>query len=518
MNRPSSDRMPASAPAAAPGSMTLPAFIEDLGRRGITLSIAEGERISYAAPAGALLDADRAYINTHRPRIRTFLLARLAARRPPLTRASGISLPSFSQELWWERVRTVGEPLASDNVRFSIYTDAHDTEKITRALIGVVTRHEVLRSRFKVGVDGLEIEFNAPETLPIQVRFTRDLAEADALARDFATSHVAMMADWLMVAGVFATPVGTVIALCIHHSIFDGGSEETMRCELLASIYAEGGSPGLGDRLQFRDVSLWERTWFLGDAGRRLDDYWSAWAERIPKLHTPSGKPLTWTEGPSTLLRFPLSAATTNAVEAAAEVLDAPTSALVIAALTVSLARWSGQNNFALRVAKDARSSLELEGLVGPVLTHDPIEARVLGTMSLHAFIGGQQAEGHIARELSVPNHVYPTPTNFFAFHQRIGVTFNFHKPRGLGRKEKPTLNERAIWPAPPAWERLENAPRGPMTPIYFRTGYMGDELHGEIACSNAVVQPEEQTALLGTYLRILEQITAEPHQLLGSL
>src|SRR5262249_50053739 len=140
-------------------------------RRGIRLW-AEGGRLRYDAPAGALDDDLRAALAAQREPLLEVLSGKVNGTHAPLRALPrGESLPlSFGQQRLWFL-----HQLSPDDVAYTVPAAVRlkgrlDPTALSRAIGEIVRRHETLRSRFP-SVDGkatLIIERYAPVALRVE--------------------------------------------------------------------------------------------------------------------------------------------------------------------------------------------------------------------------------------------------------------------------------------------------------------------------------------------------------------
>src|SRR5690606_23115193 len=83
-----------------------------------------------------------------------------------------------------------------------------------------------------------------------------------------------------------------VFGLCLHHTIFDGGSLNVLQQELasLYEAYVGARSPELAPLpVQFRDYSAWQRNWLeSGEMDRQLPYWREALGGTLPVLELPT--------------------------------------------------------------------------------------------------------------------------------------------------------------------------------------------------------------------------------------
>jgi amino acid adenylation domain-containing protein/non-ribosomal peptide synthase protein (TIGR01720 family) len=316
---------------------------------------------------------------------RSALLRELRERR---TRANADAIPriprpdhalvpvSFAQERVWFLEQF--EPgTAQHNMPLVLALDGDlDLAALQRALDLLVVRHEALRTTL-VRRDGRPLQLiGAPYRVAItQVDLTgEDEAQRDAVAHEVIAEDVRRGFDletgplWRVTLISLASG-RALLLLTIHHGIGDGASTAILLREL-ATLYRDSAALTEPPRLQYADYAVWQREWLSGTRLSGLTDWWCAQLGGTPPLNVPTDRPRPPVRGhrgalESVLLPEPDAAALT----AFGRSHGATLFVTLLAGLEVLLARYAGQDDFAVGTVLAGRDRAELDGVVGFLAT-----------------------------------------------------------------------------------------------------------------------------------------------------
>ncbi|MFI0982037.1 amino acid adenylation domain-containing protein [Streptomyces sp. NPDC021093] len=320
------------------------------------------------------------------PDQRARLEARLrerSARRPAAPagvprRPEGAPVPlSFTQEQIW-LAQQIAPESAAYNVPMAVTCSGPlDTERLARAFRTVITRHEVLRTTFAAGADGLPVQLvHGEAAFELPVTDLRDLTADEVRARvrtrlaEEANTPFDLAAGPLLRAALLRTgDQEHVLALTIHHIASDAWSVNVLLAEAatayrLTDDTAAAALPPLP--VQYGDFAAWQRGRLEGAAHQESLGYWQ---QRLAGL-TDTPPPATATGRPEDA-----PAAATHSLELPAEV-AAGLRALAarhrttlftvsLAALHVLLHRYGAGPDPVVATPVGGRGHSELEGLIG---------------------------------------------------------------------------------------------------------------------------------------------------------
>ncbi len=252
-----------------------------------------------------------------------------------------------------------------------------DVSALRAAFTGVVARHEVLRTTFAVR-DGVPVQVIEPaaEVAVDLVRLTSlppDEVEAEALrlARDEAAVPFDLEKGPLLRVKLLELGVDDhVLLLTMHHVVTDTWSMGVMFRELRVVYEAAGrGLPsGLPELpIQYADFAAWQRSAASRERLRGDLEYWTAALRGAPQIVTvPPDRPrpvVPQFNGGEHL--FTVGAGTAESLRSIAVAENATLFMVLLAALMVQLARYTGEDDVVVGSPVAARGRVELEPLIG---------------------------------------------------------------------------------------------------------------------------------------------------------
>jgi amino acid adenylation domain-containing protein len=245
------------------------------------------------------------------------------------------------------------------------------------ALNGIIQRHEVLRTTFSVA-DGEPVQVVTPE-----LRIEAPVIDLEALpeaAREIEAARRVGLEQQLpfdlargplLRSGVVRLgPRDHIAFFTMHHIISDGWSVGVFYRELatLYEAFAAGRPSPLPELpVQYADFAVWQREWLQGEVLDRHLDFWRGQLAGAPaRLELPTDRPRPAVQtfrGGS--VPFALPADLGRAIRALAQAEGASPFMVLLAALQVLLARWSGQDDISVGTYTGSRGRAELEDLIG---------------------------------------------------------------------------------------------------------------------------------------------------------
>ncbi|MFJ3722520.1 condensation domain-containing protein [Streptomyces sp. NPDC090045] len=251
-----------------------------------------------------------------------------------------------------------------------------DVELLHRCVGEIVGRHEVLRTTYHQ-VDGVPVQTVRPFTgidLPLV-----DLTDLPAGAREAqAQRHCRAETDRpfdlerdLMLRPVLLRLAADEHLLLIvqHHIATDGWSLDVLIRELgeRYGAHLRGVAPELPELpIQYGDFAAWQRAWMDEPAVQRQLDYWREQlaATRLVDIATGLPRPTELTFKGGTL-QYRISPEIVRRITDLADAERATPYMALIAAHSVVLSRWSGQDDIIIGCAVAGRRRAELDNLVG---------------------------------------------------------------------------------------------------------------------------------------------------------
>ncbi|WP_420126163.1 amino acid adenylation domain-containing protein [Longimicrobium sp.] len=325
------------------------------------------------------------------------------AAAPPLVPAQrdGGPLPlSFAQQRLWFIEQLEPGSTAYHMPSVLRLRGPLDTDVLERALAEVVRRHEALRTTFG---EANGVPFQVVHPAGGAVLELTDLSglapeERDAEARRLAGEAVQRLFD-LRTGPLFRTSLlrlaadDHVLVLAMHHVVTDGWSMGVLFGELSAlyQAFARGEASPLPELpVQYADYAVWQRGWLSGEVLERQIEWWR---ERLdgapPVLELGTDRPRQMTPGRRVGRVFrPLPAETAEGVRALARREGATLYMVLLTALDVLLARWSGQEDVVVGTPVANRTRRETEGLIGFFVNTLALRTDLSGNPSFQALLG----------------------------------------------------------------------------------------------------------------------------------
>src|SRR5690606_33880785 len=252
-----------------------------------------------------------------------------------------------------------------------------DPAVLQTALGDVIARHESLRMRFDADADGqpvLHIDENVPVTLAVVEAEGADLAAREEYVHRAIQVRLAEPVDLatgpLLRAALYRLhPDDQVLMLAVHHIICDGWSVEVLVDEVLTRYDAHtAGRPEPLPPLpvQYGDFACWQRGRVADGTHARDVAYWRERLTGVPPLDLPTDfpRPAEQTFNGDTH-NIVLDAELSEALRRLAREHGATLYMTLMAAYAAVLARYAGQDDFAIGSPQAGRYHPELEPLIG---------------------------------------------------------------------------------------------------------------------------------------------------------
>ncbi|WP_417821992.1 amino acid adenylation domain-containing protein [Terasakiella sp.] len=272
---------------------------------------------------------------------------------------------SYAQERLWF-IQMLEGPSAAYNIP-SLYRlrGDLDVDALERALNHVIARHENLRTNFveengqafqKIHDDlfiALQVEDWDKDQLHAFLHEPFDL-ENDALLR------------WKLVR---EGQDDYLLAVSIHHIIFDGWSSALLAQEVIQAYKTDGAHSGLDALdIQYGDFALWQRTCFeeTGMLDAQLS-YWQDQLQRLPSvLDMPCQKARPAVQSyRGKIAHFDIASPVCQGVKQQARLSEGTDFMVLLSVFYMILTRFSGQTDLVVGTPIANRTRAELEKLIG---------------------------------------------------------------------------------------------------------------------------------------------------------
>jgi amino acid adenylation domain-containing protein len=296
--------------------------------------------------------------------------------RVPRRAGDGPAPLTPAQDLLWNLDQAVPEAVAYNVPRVLRVEGLLDVDALRRSLDALVERHEALRTRFVPTPAGARQIVAEPSPVPFELV---DLSGTPAESRDDAVRRVVLertrhrfdlSADLLLRATLIrSAPQEWTLLLLSHHIVCDEWSRDVTFRELSAlySAFAIGETPALAPLpVQYADYAVWQHDAMERGLLAPQLAYWREELRGLPALDLPTDRPrgaAPTFAGARRRYRLPREVA--DGIRRVAQQHDATFFMTMLAALSVLLQRYSGQDDFAVGSPISTRRFVELEGLIG---------------------------------------------------------------------------------------------------------------------------------------------------------
>jgi amino acid adenylation domain-containing protein/non-ribosomal peptide synthase protein (TIGR01720 family) len=285
----------------------------------------------------------------------------------PANRDHDLPLSFAQQRMWFADELNPGSTEYNSGcaltLRGVLYIDALRT-----ALTALAERHESLRTTFEIkNGQGVQlIHPPAPVDLPV-VSCSRD-SVAELVQQHFGAAFDLRTGPLLRPILIQVALDEHVLVLAIHHIVTDGWSMGVITRDLgrlYEAALADAVEPA-PTSLQYADFAAWQRTRLTPDALEERVDYWRTQLAGAPVLELPTDRPRpaerTWAGGTE---RVVVPADVVQRLNTLCQSRGATLFMGVLAAVQLTLSRYSGQSDVVVGTVTSGRDRPELEDMVG---------------------------------------------------------------------------------------------------------------------------------------------------------
>ncbi len=485
-------------------------MIEELAARlktlNIRLSSTDGKLV-IDAPRGSLTPELRDELAAHRDQLIQLVLTPSASI--PVRPRTGQGFPlSHAQARLWLLDRLEGGSRRYNLVTATRLRMAIDLAALKRALGAVVSRHEVLRTRFVMaGGEPLQVPLaDGPIDFAVieyaAVPYAERLAAASRACQDESrVSFDLSAAPPVRVRLLRFAADDHVLVLNLHHIVTDARSLEMLARDFERAYAGETLTPL---PLQYADYAAWQRGAVAGERLQDGIDYWTKQLAGLPELlslPTDYPRPATQTyRGGAVPVHVP--APLVSALQQVARASGASLFMAVEAVIAVLLSRQSGSRDIAIGAPVTNRPYPELEPLIG----------FFANTVVLRCRIG----EGQTFRELLKQT----TDTTLAAFaHQDTPfekLVETLHVRRDLSYSPifqvmLSYLNRESSGSTAGGSERLSLPQQDALSDLDWQLRETADGLNGFLMYAADLFSPATAERLVARLVRTIEVVCANP-------
>ena len=366
--------------------MSANVLYDRLREKGVVLWAAAG-KLRYRAPKDVMNPLLRAEMGRNKEALLVLIEAESQTSLGAMPRPKHLPLSPAQTGIWLFNQLEPDSTLYSDGRAFLLRGDL-DAERLEQALLAVVSRHEILHTRFEV-IDETPYQLVDPEHFPRLVR--QDMAQAPhepiEVARQIYNQLMGCcfdLAEGPLIRMTLAclNEQEHVLVFLVHHIISDGLSIAILIDEA-ARIYAGAADDLQPLPLQFADFALWQRTGL--ESGRWVNElaWWKKNLNAVPELlELPADQPRPAAMSfQSARYRFPISAELLRRFKLAARAEGVTPFMAGLAVFKALVYRYTHQGDLLVGTPITSRQSRELEGLIGCFANMLPLRCRVHGQM-----------------------------------------------------------------------------------------------------------------------------------------
>ncbi|MFE9097041.1 amino acid adenylation domain-containing protein [Streptomyces sp. NPDC007264] len=366
---------------------------------------------------------------------------------PTRAERSGPIPLSLPQEQVWFLGKLVPDSIAYAT---QAYLDLHGPVSVAvleESLTEIVRRHELLRTTFVAGADGMPEQVVHPpypvsvqvEDLSAEPEEIREILALDRMqtivARPFDVGRLPLF-RWVL----FRLSADHHMLLLVeHHFIHDGWSFGVLMQELRECYraFAEGGRPHLPELpVQFADYAVWQREWLKGDEAQRQWEFWQEklrGAEELLPLPTDRPRPPVQSHHGDVVV-IPVPADVYRRIRQ----LGGPTGAtgymVMTAIFTMLMNQYTRKTDMTIAISMANRRFESTERLIGMMINGGLLRADLSGDPTFDELRGRiTEAALEIYRHQDFPFSKlveYLNPVRDLSYNPLYQVAFSYHDAR----------------------------------------------------------------------------------------
>ncbi|MBW4505895.1 MAG: amino acid adenylation domain-containing protein [Scytonematopsis contorta HA4267-MV1] len=379
--------------------MTTVKFLSSLNSLGVKVWI-EDDQLRYRAPKGVMTSALKQELGERKTQILAFLKEAKTTKQftseplIPVKRDSNLPLSFSQQRMWFLYQLDRNNPFYNESFQFRIIGTLN-VVALEQSINEIIRRHEALRTTFPT-VQGVPVQTISPTlSIIISIVDLPDLPEASvqhAVTKEVRQPFDLEKGPLLRVTLLRLKSEFHLLILTMHHIITDGWSTGILFKELCAlyQAFATGKPSPLPDlTIQYADFTFWQRKWLTLEVTQKQLDYWKQQLAGIPpllKLPTDYPRPPVQTFRGATK-QFQLNPHLTEQLVILSQQSGTTLFMTLLAAFSILLHRFSGQNDICIGSPFANRNRQELEPLIGFFVNTLVLRTQIEGNPSFSEFI-----------------------------------------------------------------------------------------------------------------------------------
>ena len=357
----------------------------------------EDDKLRYSAPHGVLTDGLLSELASQKEEMKDWLnkaVSDIGKQVPSIEKAprNQILPASFAQERLLFLEQLVPETGSYNMPLASKLLGDLDIAALEKSLNEIVSRHEVLRTRFATR-DGQHIQIIEPEQ-PIIVSLVLIADEDDVshqVEKEISLPFNLATGPLLRCKLFCISEQEHILILTIHHIASDGWSLGILFNELVSFYnFFRGGEPAPFPQLpvQYADYALWQRQTLTGGFLEERLAYWRDNLNELATLQLPidhSRPPVQNFQGGNIVKGLPAKLG--DRLRALVEKEEATLFMVALATFAVLLQRYCGQDDIVVGTPIANRNKIETEGLIGFFINMLVLRTDLSGTPSFRELL-----------------------------------------------------------------------------------------------------------------------------------
>ncbi len=344
---------------------------------------ADGDRLRYKAPRGALTNDLRDQLQENKTEILMFLRKTKDSAHSspgpvrPVPREGDMPLSFGQQRIWFLCQLEKETGVYNESFAFRL-TGQLDIAVLEQSLAEIIRRHEVLRTIFPV-TDGSPIQVIASaQAASLSLADMTDSPENEhntemqqLLTKETQRPFDLERGPLLRITLIRLGMTKHLLLVTMHHIIFDAWSMGIFNWELSVlykAFSSDQPSPLPDIPVQYADFAHWQRQWLQGDVLQTELNYWKQQlANAPPLLELPTDRPRPPVQTfQGCTERFQLSSDLTQRLEYLNQYQSGTTLFMTLsAAFAILLARYTGHDDIVIGSPIAGRNRIETEPLMG---------------------------------------------------------------------------------------------------------------------------------------------------------
>ncbi len=347
-------------------------FVAQLQELGVKLNLVDGE-LKVKAPKGVLQGSLLDELKEKKQAVQDYLLLLSSAQKkskskiPVADRSQSIPLSYGQQRLWF--LDQLSQGSAFYNMPMVLRVEGEiDLAQLEKSAKSLIQRHEILRTNFKQDEESLF------QVIHDQVDWSINVIDSYGSSEESIKQQISSLClepfdlekDLLFRVHLIRVDEKTSYLInLMHHIIGDAWSTEVLYRELVSIyLFGEASLPKLD--VQYADYATWQRDWLKGEVLDNQIQFWEQELNSVPTLALPFDRSRPKLEShKGDRVKISVSKELYKELKAFSEQQGATLFMTLMAAYQVLLARYSGQNDFAVGTPVANRDKEELSNQLG---------------------------------------------------------------------------------------------------------------------------------------------------------